>query len=369
MSVLRHPPSVAHTRAMHKLIIVIFASLLASFSQGQNSHPLPANKQLLISQAEAWVSEQTGLSTKKIEIAAIDRRLLVPHCGSDFAVSFPYPSSQQNIKVQCPDTGWQIFVAVSLHRSSEGFVFTRDMRVNEAVSSEDVAIKTFDRPIKGAVTDLNDLDNVSLVRGVKSGDLVLERFLAEKIFVYQLGRDILQGEVIKQVDITTVSMSLPRTGADQRFPIRLINQAVAARDLRAGAILSRRDLNVKHMVMTAKTIVTRGQKLSSQNTELKAFYGKLPAGALLEAADLNQMEAMRTIRAGQLLRSSDVRLMSMINKGDTVVLNVGAGPLNISTTMIALENGKLDQQIKLLNTESNETVRAVVSGPGEARGL
>jgi flagella basal body P-ring formation protein FlgA len=123
------------------------------------------------------------------------------------------------------------------------------------------------------------------------------------------------------------------------------------------------------MVMTAKTIVTRGQKLSSQNTELKAFYGKLPAGALLEAADLNQMEAMRTIRAGQLLRSSDVRLMSMINKGDTVVLNVGAGPLNISTTMIALENGKLDQQIKLLNTESNETVRAVVSGPGEARGL
>jgi len=48
---------------------------------------------------------------------------------------------------------------------------------------------------------------------------------------------------------------------------------------------------------------------------------------------------------------------------------VGSGLLNISTTMIALENGKLDQQISLLNPESNETVRAVVSGPGEARGL
>jgi flagella basal body P-ring formation protein FlgA len=81
------------------------------------------------------------------------------------------------------------------------------------------------------------------------------------------------------------------------------------------------------------------------------------------------MEAIHTVRAGQLLRSSDVRLMSMINKGDTVVLNVGSGLLNISTTMIALENGKLDQQINLLNPESNETVRAVVSGPGEARGL
>jgi flagella basal body P-ring formation protein FlgA len=81
------------------------------------------------------------------------------------------------------------------------------------------------------------------------------------------------------------------------------------------------------------------------------------------------MEAIHTVRAGQLLRSSDVRLMSMINKGDTVLLNVGSGLLNISTTMIALENGKLDQQINLLNPESNEAVRAVVSGPGEARGL
>jgi flagella basal body P-ring formation protein FlgA len=164
-------------------------------------------------------------------------------------------------------------------------------------------------------------------------------------------------------------MSLTRTAADQRFPLSLINKAVAARDLWAGAIISRRDLNVKHMVMTAKTIVTRGQRLSPENTELKAFYGKLPSDALLEAADLNQMEAIHTVRAGQLLRSSDVRLMSMINKGDTVLLNVGSGLLNISTTMIALENGKLDQQINLLNPESNETVRAVVSGPGEARGL
>jgi len=37
--------------------------------------------------------------------------------------------------------------------------------------------------------------------------------------------------------------------------------------------------------------------------------------------------------------------------------------------MIALEDGKLDQQISLLNPESNGRVRAVVSGPGEARGL
>jgi len=363
------PPFVAHTRSMHNSIVLIFALLLTSFTQSQTAQPLPANKQRLINQAQVWVSQQTAVATEQIEIAAIDRRLRVPDCDGDFVVSFPYASSQQTIKVQCPDTGWKIFVGVSLHRSSKGFVFKKDMQVNQSVSAAEVTEKTFDRAIKGVITDTAQLNNQSLVRGVKAGDLVLERYLADTTLVYQLKRDILQGEVIRAEDIDKISMSLTRTAADQRFPLRLINQAVAARDLWAGAIISRRDLNVKHMVMTAKTIVTRGQRLSPENTELKAFYGKLPSDALLEAADLNQMEAIHTVRAGQLLRSSDVRLMSMINKGDTVLLNVGSGLLNISTTMIALENGKLDQQINLLNPESNETVRAVVSGPGEARGL
>lgn len=369
MSVLRHPPFVAHTRPMHNSIVLIFALLLTSFTQSQATQPLPANKQRLINQAQSWVSQQTTVATEQIEIAAIDRRLRVPDCDGDFVVSFPYASSQQTIKVQCPDTGWQIFVGVSLHRSSKGFVFSKDMQVNQIVTVADLTEKTFDRAIKGVVTSAAELNNQSLVRGVEAGDLVLKRYLADTTLVYRLKRDILQGEAIRPEDITKISMSLPRTAVDQRFPLRLINQAVAARDLWAGAIISRRDLNVKHMVMMAKTIVTRGQKLSPQNTELKAYYGKLPSDALLEAADLEQMEAIHTVRAGQLLRSSDVRLMSMINKGDTVMLNVGSGLLNISTTMVALENGKLDQQISLLNPESNETVRAVVSGPGEARGL
>jgi flagella basal body P-ring formation protein FlgA len=363
------PPFVAHTRPMHNFIALIFTLLMASVAQGQTEQTLPINKQRLIDQAQGWVSQQTAVAPEQIEIAAIDRRLLVPDCGGDFIFSFPYASSQQTIKVECPDTGWQIFVGVSLHRSSKGFVFKQDMQVNQTVTAAEVTEKTFDRPVKGVVTSVEELNNQSLVRGVEAGDLVLKRYLADTVLVYQLKRDILQGEAIRSEDITKLSMSQPRTAVDQRFPMRLISQSVAAQDLWAGAIISRRDLSVKHMVMMAKTIVTRGQRLSPQNTELKAYYGKLPSDALLEAADLNQMEAIHTVRAGQLLRSSDVRLMSMVNKGDTVVLNVGSGLLNISTTMIALENGKLDQQISLLNPESNETVRAVVSGPGEARGL
>lgn len=70
-----------------------------------------------------------------------------------------------------------------------------------------------------------------------------------------------------------------------------------------------------------------------------------------------------------MLRLSDLKPAAMINKGDSVTLTVEAGLLSVSVAMIALESGKIDQQISLLNPESNETVRALVIGPGQARGL
>lgn len=354
---------------MHKLIIFVLALFAAGLSFGQNMQPLTANKQLLISQAQDWLSQQTGMPAEQIEIAAIDRRLRVPDCNSRFAISFPYASSQQTIKVQCPGSKWQIIVAVKMRSRAQGLVFVRDMQVNESVAAADVEVKIFERQIKGLVVSRESLDNQSLVKAVTAGDAVLKRYLGESVLVYKLNREILRGEAVELADISKVSMSLPRTAPNQRFPIGLFGESIAARDLRAGAIVSRRDLNVKQMVMMATTVLTRGQKLSPQNTELKGFYGKLPSDALLMPSDLKQMEAISRIRAGEVLRSSDVRPMTMVRKGDSVVLNVGAGLLNISTTMIALEDGKLDQQISLLNPESNGQVRAVVSGPGEARGL
>ena len=81
------------------------------------------------------------------------------------------------------------------------------------------------------------------------------------------------------------------------------------------------------------------------------------------------MEALRTLRSGQLIRASDLRAAAMIKKGESVTLTIGTGSLRISTPMVALENGKLNQQITLLNPDSNKKVRAIVSGPGQAKGI
>jgi flagella basal body P-ring formation protein FlgA len=86
-------------------------------------------------------------------------------------------------------------------------------------------------------------------------------------------------------------------------------------------------------------------------------------------ADIKQMEAIRTIRTGQLLRASDLRAAALVKKGDSVKLTVGAGLLNITVTLVALESGKQGEQITMLNPESNEQVRGIVTGPGQASGL
>jgi flagella basal body P-ring formation protein FlgA len=230
-----------------------------------------------------------------------------------------------------------------------------------------------DRPAKGLMPGLENLarsdKNYSLTTSVKAGELVAKRHLIESTQVFRLTRDVLAGEPIGQSDIARDNLGLTMTSPNQRFPERLLAQAVASRDLAKGQILSRRDFSVKHMVMTTISKLSRGQKLSAANTQLKEFYGRLPDDALLLISDIVQMETIRPIRVGQMLRLSDLKPAAMINKGDSVTLTVEAGLLSVSVAMIALESGKIDQQISLLNPESNETVRALVIGPGQARGL
>lgn len=352
------------------LAITLFSGALA---WADTSAELGDNKQLLIKQVQQWVAEQEQIAASQVEVAAMDRRLRVPSCTSPLEISFPYASSNQTILAKCPNSRWKVFVGVKIHSLIEGYAFARDMEGNQPLAPADIMLIKLDRPAKGLMPGLENLarsdKNYSLTTSVKAGELVAKRHLIESTQVFRLTRDVLAGEPIGQSDIARDNLGLTMTSPNQRFPERLLAQAVATRDLAKGQILSRRDFSVKHMVMTTTSKLSRGQKLSAANTQLKEFYGRLPDDALLLISDIVQMETIRPIRAGQMLRLSDLKPAAMINKGDSVTLTVEAGLLSVSVAMIALESGKIDQQISLLNPESNETVRALVIGPGQARGL
>tara|TARA_B110000046_G_C13024129_1_gene412842 strand:- start:3259 stop:4320 length:1062 start_codon:yes stop_codon:yes gene_type:complete len=349
--------------------IFFLLSVLLSPLTGAQGQVLSANKQLFIDQAQLWVADQEQVNQEQVAIAAMDRRLKIPDCASAFSFSFPYPSSTQTLRVQCLPSGWQAFVGVSVHRKITGYAFIDDMNVGDSPTQNDLQPIVVTRPAKDLVESLKALQNHSLASAVTAGEILNRRHLVENATVYELRRDILAEEVITSADIITLTRGLPTTSSRQRFPARLLDDAIAARDLSAGQLLSRSDLRVKHSVVTTTVTLTRGQRLGAQNTQMRAYYGKLPKDTLLSMAEIGQMEAIRTIRAGQLLRASDLKPSELIKKGDSVKLVVGSGMLKITVTVVALEGGRRDQQISLLNPESGEQVRAIVTGPGQARGL
>lgn len=351
---------------MYKSIFFFVLFLGSSLTAAQNIPELSANKQALIKQAKAWVAEQTKLAGDQVEIAATDRRLIIPDCDSPFDIKFSYASSQESIRVRCPDTNWQVFLGVKLIKNTAGYAFKTNMPAGQLLSPNDVKPIQLKGSIRGAITDPNALKDMSLSKPVLAGDLVLKQFLTETIVVFQLDKDLLSGEFIDLENISNIRKPLSSTSPAQRFPARILKRSAAAKNLRAGAILSRDDIWIKNVIMVSKEIIVRGQNVSSSNAALMPFYGPLPSDALFENAGISQMEAIRTIAPGQPIRTSDLRPAALIRQDDTVMLSINKGPLKITIPMIALHKGQLGEQIVLRNPDSGEQVQAVVTGARKA---
>ena len=151
--------------------------------------------------------------------------------------------------------------------------------------------------------------------------------------------------------------------------MRLLSTATASGDLLAGTILSKKDLNIETLLVMSTKTIQRGQIVSSANIKVQPFYGKVPNDALIQPPNNIIMQARRTIRAGQVVRASDLQEGTLVTKGDSILLVISKGALEISTPMVAKENGKIGQQITLINPESGEQVKGVIIGPGKASGL
>ena len=82
---------------MYKQIALILIASLLCFSP-QKAFGLPESKQVMIVAIKEWVTAETKLQSSQIKENALDRRLQVPECGSEFSISFPYSKSQKQLR-------------------------------------------------------------------------------------------------------------------------------------------------------------------------------------------------------------------------------------------------------------------------------
>jgi flagella basal body P-ring formation protein FlgA len=353
---------------MYKQIAILFL-LLILFGATKSISDVPLAKQKLIEDVQNWVALQTNSKPSQIEVAALDRRLRVPTCNFPFEVEFPYSKSKKTVQVKCPSSDWSIFIGVKLANEQTALVYLSDLNAGNSIGADAVKSAMVSASVRGVVTDLKDLKGKRLITDVLAGQLVLKNQLAETVTVFQLKADVIKGDAIRVEDVFESSKATTQISNNNLFPKALLKNATAARSLRSGSTLSRQDLNIRHMVLMTSKTIPRGQKVNSINAKIGPFYGTLPKDALYLISDANNMESMRNLRPNQVLRASDLRPSLMVKKGDSIILSSGSGLLSITTTMIALENGKLNQQISLLNPESNEKIRALITGSGRARSL
>ena len=129
------------------------------------------------------------------------------------------------------------------------------------------------------------------------------------------------------------------------------------------------DTAIKEVLFARKNL-TVGSILRENDTETKKVKkNTLPVDVYTTFEGLENYEVVKTIKAGGIIRSLNLRPARLVKRGTKVQLKILAQGMLVTATVEALEDGHIGQQIKLLNNASGKTVTGVVTGLNEVSGL
>lgn len=238
---------------------LLCATALLAGSAAQAATPLEQMR----SELTAWVAQQHGVGTDRVQLGALDPRVPVQPCAGGFRFDYPFVS-RDSVRVRCVKPNWQLFVKAG---------FTNPGTLTTATPS-----------------------------GVQPPG------------------------------------------------------AVAVAELR--------------QVVVAATNLSTGQMLQAQHLKLAPLEAdKVSRAHYLDATGLDGQEVIRPIRAGDAIRTTDLRPALLVKKGEMVLMIIGSPTtFEISLKAEAMQDGRMGEQVKLRNLESGRTLSATVTGKGLARG-
>lgn len=126
-------------------------------------------------------------------------------------------------------------------------------------------------------------------------------------------------------------------------------------------------VDIYREVIVASSVLSRGTRLSAAdlNREERNI-SQLRGRVYTTGEDLLGMELQRSLAAGTPLTDALVQQPVLVKRGETVVLTATRGNVSIRQTATAMQDGRKGQQISVKNNSSERTIRAIVTGTGEA---
>ncbi|WND01677.1 flagellar basal body P-ring formation chaperone FlgA [Temperatibacter marinus] len=88
---------------------------------------------------------------------------------------------------------------------------------------------------------------------------------------------------------------------------------------------------------------------------------------IISDRELIGMSPVRTLRPNQPIQTSSIQRPQIIKKGDLISVTLKTGPLTISMTAKAMEDGARGETIIIQNTRSKKTFEAIVHGVNSVR--
>jgi flagella basal body P-ring formation protein FlgA len=209
-----------------------------------------------------------------------------------------------------------------------------------------------------------------LKRNLAKGQLLLAQDIENSLQVLKLKQNLRANELISSAVYERVSLGKEAIPAGVWLGAELPPGARVNRDMQAGQILLSTDLAESRQVVFANTNMVAGQALKAGSLRLeKLDQDKVSRTHLFELAGLEGFEVTRTIRAGEALRTTDLRPALLVKRGEMVVLSIGKpSEFEITIKLEAMQDGRMGEQVKLKNAETGRILNGIVTGQGQLRG-
>ena len=126
----------------------------------------------------------------------------------------------------------------------------------------------------------------------------------------------------------------------------------------------------KFVVLTAARAIPKGRTLTTEDIlPEERWLTSAPPGALDSPVLAVGRLATRSLQAGSLLNGAALKAPQLVRRGQTVVLSLNEGPIDIQLSGEALGPGAPGDRIQVRNASSRRVVEGVVTEGGEVRVL
>lgn len=316
-----------------------------------------------VATVQAWLDAQASVVVGTHTVLPLDTRVQIPECNSGFEFSLPHPGNR-TVLASCPGSDWSLHLQVRATVSNTTPLFASDLPAGHLLGVADVILSA---GAKGETdAQLAALTGKFLRSGVRAGQSINQAVLEEAVPAFRVRHAIEAGADLVPAMFDETLRPVSALPPARQVAVQQLEGARSARALAAGAIITLTDIASPQAVLTAAGTIPRGTLLSSDNTVMGYYWGRLPQDAILDQAGLPRATATSTLLPGQVLRLSSMRSLPPVSKGEAVTLSVKRNLVEISQVVSALQDGQIGQQIDVLNEESGERVRAVVTGVGTA---